>query len=188
MPFYTFTRARTHTHPSWDVGVLSPADFPSITFPCVLPCHSRLHHHASLPVVFFCLKCHWHPNTHHLFASSLSFPPLPRTKEEALLCGIMAFRLDFWLQLFFVACRFVSSMDCEGFQGRTLCHTYIEPPHIQWNAHHSCSKWLVQRKDIHGYNCLLNICYVFRLDIDNSSCIDPDNKFLISWLVSWPQK
>ena len=137
---FTHTFTCTHTHILHRIWVFWVQLIFLASPPLVLPCHTRLHHHASLPVVFFFLKCHWHPNTHHLLASSLSFPPLPKTKEEALLCCIMAFRLDFWLQLFFVAHRFVSSMDCEGLQGRMLCHTYIEPPHTQWNAHRSCSK------------------------------------------------
>lgn len=46
--------------------------------------------------------------------------PFPQPKEEVLLCVTIALRLYFWVQLFFVIYRFVSSIGLRAFQGRNL--------------------------------------------------------------------
>lgn len=190
MPFPAHIYMCTHTHPSWGVGVLSPTDSPSITSP--VSCHATPDFIIMPPsqLFFSFWNVTQHPNTHHLLTSSLSFPPLPKTKEEALLCFIMAFRLYLLLTpvifllplglfpLWIVrVCR----------EGPFVLH-YIEPPHSQWNADRNCSK-VACAKEKYSWGQLSFKCgYAFRLDIDNSSCIDPDNRFLISSLVSWPAK
>lgn len=65
--------------------------------------------------------------SHHHYLSSPS-----KTKEEALLCFIMAFRLYFWLLLFLLPLGFVSSMDCEGFAGK-------DPLSALWPNHPTAS-------------------------------------------------
>lgn len=146
MPFHAHIYMCTHTHPSWGVGVLSPADSPSITSP--VSCHATPDFIIMPPPsCFFFLKCHWHPNTHHAHIIII-FPSFPKPKRK--LSSVLSWHLGYTSD----SCYFLLPLGlfplwivrvCR--EGPFVTHPYIEPPHSQWNADRSCSKvWLVRRK------------------------------------------
>lgn len=188
MPFHTHIYMCTHTHPSWGVGVLSPADSPSITSP--VSCHATPDFIIMPPSQLF--FSFWNVTdtptpticSHHHYLS-LPFPK-PKRKLSSVLSWHLGYTSD--------SCYFLLPV---GLFPLWIVRVCREGPFVTRISNHptasgmliaAAQKWLVRRKNIHGDNCLLNIGYAFRLDIDNSSCIDPDNRFLISSLVSWPAK